>query len=163
MSTSPIDLIGSRLSGEVILICDDQMIVREANELARTTLSEHIVGRPLLRIVTAMARSKGKAFIDALGRLDDTAVTNTWELLLHVPRAAPLLVSLRGGRLPEGGWMIMGSSDSPRLTALYHEVLSINTELTNVIRQLTREQAALVSSINQLIESQRAPHDADRS
>jgi hypothetical protein len=36
-------------------------------------------------------------------------------------------------------------------------VLSINTELTNVIRQLTRDQAALVSSINQLTESQKAP------
>jgi hypothetical protein len=59
---------------------------------------------------------------------------------------------MRGGRLPDGGWMIMGSGESPRLANLYHEVLAINTELTNLIRELTREQAVLTGTINRLLE-----------
>jgi hypothetical protein len=136
----------------MILICDDQMTVREANELALATLSDNILGRPLLLLVANMARSKGATFIDELRCLDTKGVTPTWELMLHVPRDVPLLVGLRGARLPDGGWMIMGSGESSRLMGLYHEVLSLNTELTNLIRQLTRDKAALTRSVNQPAE-----------
>lgn len=155
MITAINGLLFSQLSGEIILICDDQLLVREVNDLARTTLGDHIVGRPLLQLIAAMARSKGAAFIDELQRLDGTGVTATWELMLHVPRSAPpLFVGMRGGRLPDGGWMIMASSESPRLAHLYHEALSINIELTNLIRELTREQATLTRTLNHLLARQ---------
>lgn len=147
-------LLLSQLSNELILICDEQMMVREANEIALATLSAHILGRPLLKLVVAMARTKGEAFITELQHLDDTNVSSRWELLLHIPHATPLLTSVRGGRLPDGGWMIIGSSDSPRLTQLYHEMLSLNIELTSLIRDLTREQAALTETINRMLERQ---------
>ncbi len=147
-----------RLSGELILICNAQMQVCEANELTCATLGEPIVGQPLSQLFTSMARAKGAAFIAELQRLDASAVSATWELLLHVPHAAPLLAGLRGGRLPEGGWMILGSSELPHLTSLYHEVLSLNTELTNLIRDLTREQAALNETVHRLLEVQEKRH-----
>jgi hypothetical protein len=162
MSALQIDPIFGRLSGELILVCDDDLTVRDANTLARSTLGERIVGRPLLKLITAMARAKGEAFLDALRSLGDADSTATWELLLHVPRAAPLLTGLRGARRPGGGWVIMGGGESPGLSRLYHEVLSLNAELTDLIRQLTREQAALAATVSRLTQRQEEHHAEHR-
>jgi hypothetical protein len=50
--------------------------------------------------------------------------------------------------------MIMGSGESPHLTSLYHEVLSINTELTTLVRELTRERTALTRTVSRLLVGQ---------
>lgn len=142
-------LIG-KLSHELMLACDDELTVREANSLALSTLGPRIVGRPLLQLITSMARPKGAVFIAELEALEPEQVSTTWELLLHVPRAAPLLIGLRGGRRREGGWLIMGAVESPRLSGLYHEVLALNKELTELIRQLTRQQAELNHKLERL-------------
>lgn len=159
---SALDPLIGRLSGELILVCDEQLLVSEANEPARSLLGERVVGRPVLRLVAAMGRVKGVAFTDALRALGGDEVTAPWELLLHVPRSTPVLASLRGARLPGGGWVIVGGGESPRLTQLYHEVLALNRELTDLVRQLTREQAALAATVNRLLQSQEAQH-ADHS
>lgn len=156
----PLLAVVSRLSHELMLFCDDGLVVREANPLALTTLGPRIIGRPLAQLFATMARPKGAAFIEELGRLDAEAVSATWELLLHVPRAAPTLVGLRGGRSPAGGWVIMGASEPPHLTALYHEVLGLNTELTDLIRDLTRQQAGLSAQLACLLTATEQ-HDAD--
>jgi hypothetical protein len=44
--------------------------------------------------------------------------------------------------------------EPPQLTAIYHEVLSINSELTNLIRQLNKEQARLAAQIERLLKEQ---------
>lgn len=152
MSTLPLQPLISQLSHELIMVCDQELVVREVNELAASMIGERIIGRPLLQLFSNMARPKAIAFINALLALDPGQVTATWELLLHMPRAAPLLVGLRGGRIGEGGWLLMGNGEPPRLTGLYHEVLALNTELTDLVRTLTREHAALAQQIERLMQ-----------
>lgn len=142
------------LSHDLILACDGEMIVREANALAVALLGRRVVGQPLLRLFAMMARPKAGAFLAQLRDLPPDATTEPWELLFHVPRATPLLANVRGGVVPCGGWLIVGSCPSPQLTTLYHEVLTINNELTNLVRQLSKEQALLSSRINRLLQAQ---------
>lgn len=156
MSVSLDDQMLARLSNELILVCDDQMLVREANPLALETLGAQIVGKALPQLAAHVARSKAEAFAAELRQLDTDGVSTSWELLLQVPQAPPLLAGLRGGRTHEGGWMIMGAGETPRLTALYYEVLALNTELTNMIRGLIREQADLNSTVSRLVANQAA-------
>jgi hypothetical protein len=152
----------NRLSHELVLFCDDDMVVREANPVALTMLGPRLIGRPLLQLFSAMARPKGAAFLDELRGLEGEAVSATWELLLHRSRAAHALVELRGSRSPEGGWVIIGASEPPHLTALYHEVLGLNAELSELIRNLTRQQASLSAQIAHLL-STREQHNADHT
>lgn len=142
MSASIPALLG-RLSNEIILACDGQAVVREANTAACLTLGERCVGKPLLRLLTTMARPKGRLFLDELETLSADGLSAPWELLFHMARATPLLLTMRAGRLPEGGWLLVGSSGSPRLNDFYHEALTINNDLTTLVRQLSKEQALL--------------------
>jgi hypothetical protein len=48
----------------------------------------------------------------------------------------------------------VASRDSPQLTALYHEVLAMNNELTNLIRQISKEQARLITQLERLADAQ---------
>jgi hypothetical protein len=145
------NLIG-QLSNELILVCDGDLIVREANALALVTLSERIIGQPLLHLIAPVARGKGAAFIAELQRLSTEQLSVTWELLLRVPQDTPLLIGLRGGALPAGGWLIMGGGEPSGLSRLYKEVLALNTELTDLVRKLTREQAVLSEQVRRLLE-----------
>lgn len=156
------DQIFAHLSNEMILICDEQMLVREANPTALEALGKQIIGQPLTQLSSTVAQAKAEAFADELRQLNPSGVSTSWELLLHSPHATPLLAGMRGGRLPEGGWMIMGASEAPRLTALYYEVLAINTELTNMIRELIREQSNLSAAVKRLAASHGpAPAEGD--
>lgn len=147
------DLIG-QLSNDIILVCDQQCVVREANTVALQMLGSDIVGRPTLQLLATMSRTKGRAFFDHLRRLNAGECSEPWELLFHIARSAPLLISMRGGSTGGGQWLLVGSHESPQLTVLYHEVLAINSELTNLVRQLSKEQAQLTSRIETLMSSQ---------
>jgi hypothetical protein len=147
------NLIG-QLSNDIMLICDQQCIVREANPVALQTLGNEIVGRPVLQLLATMSRTKGRAFFDHLRRLAPGECSEPWELLFHMSQAAPLLISVRGGATDDGQWLLVGSHESPQLTVLYHEVLAINSELTNLVRQLSKEQAQLTSRIETLMSAQ---------
>lgn len=149
----PSNLLG-RLSHELILVCDSNLIVREANELAIKTLNQPLIGRALLQLIAPAARSKAVTFIAELQQLSPDQLTISWELLLHVRQHAPLLIGLRGGALPAGGWLLMGGGEPSGISRLYQEVLALNTELTDLIRKLTREQAALSAQVQRLLDRQ---------
>lgn len=158
MNTSSIPELLGTLSHDIILVCNDQGVVQEANQLARQLLGEAIVGRLLLDLMTAMSYHKGEAFLNYLYTLPPNTTGDAWELLFHVPRSIPLRVSARGGALAGGGWLIVGGCEPPQLVALYHEVLAINSELTNLIRQLCKEQATLTSQVTHLLHLQEHLH-----
>jgi hypothetical protein len=149
----PLNLLG-RLSHELILVCDSDLVIREANELAIRTLRQPLLGQPLLQLIAPSARSKAVAFIAELQQLSADQLTISWELLLHVPQDNPLLIGMRGGALPAGGWLLMGGSEPGGITRLYQEVLALNSELTDLIRKLTREQAALSAQVQRLLDHQ---------
>lgn len=160
MMTVPESSLLSRLSHELIFVCDDALIVREANELAITTLAQPIVGEAFAKLFASNARIKGEAFIAELRRLGPDELTVTWELLLHVPDQAPLLIAIRAGALQGGGWVLMGGSEPTGVYRLYQEVLALNTELSDLVRKLTREQAALSDHVRRLLAHQENHHNA---
>ncbi|MFV9506612.1 MAG: hypothetical protein AB4911_18840 [Oscillochloridaceae bacterium umkhey_bin13] len=154
MTTLTATTLLGRLSHELIFMCDDGLIVREANGLALETLDRPLVGLPFAKLFATNARVKGEAFLGELRQLSPNEITVTWELMLHVPHQAPLLIGLRAGALEGGGWVIMGGGEPTGMHRLYHEVLALNTELTDLVRKLTREQAALSEQVRRLLAHQ---------
>lgn len=146
-------LLGT-LTQELILVSDLQSVVLEANPLAARLLGQHIVGQPLLQFLSTGSHNKGNMFLEHLSGLGEGEVSDTWELLFDTPAAEPLLLNVRAGRLEHGGWLIVASRDSPQLTMLYHEVLAMNNELTSLIRQISKEQARLITQLERLAKSQ---------
>ncbi|RRR69484.1 MAG: hypothetical protein EI684_15545 [Candidatus Viridilinea halotolerans] len=153
MSLNECTLLG-RLSNELILVCDHDLVVREANELAVQTLGEALLDHSLIELFSPTAQGKGTAFVAELQRLSPTQTTPTWELMLDVPHGNRLLIGLRGGKLPNQGWLIMGGGEPSGISNLYHEVLALNIELTTLIRKLSREQTVLNDRIQRLLEFQ---------
>jgi hypothetical protein len=158
MTTGIIPAPLGQLSNDIILICDRDAVVREANPYAVRTLGAAITGKPLLQILTTMSQAKGAAFIEHLRHLVPGACSDGWELRFDVAQATPLLITVRGAALERGGWLLVGGNDASRLTAFYHEVLAINNELTNLIRQLSKDQARLKGRIEELLQPQE--HDS---
>jgi len=153
--TSPAipELLGT-LSHDIILVCNTQEIVQEANPLAQQLLGEQIIGHPLLELMTTMSRAKGRAFLNHLSNQPDPAAAETWELVFHVPQTVPLRVRARGGPLKQGGWLIVCGCEPPHMMALYHEVLAMNSELTNLVRQLSKEQSVLTNRLTRLLQTE---------
>jgi hypothetical protein len=146
-------LLGT-LTRDLIFACDAQSIVSEANPLATRLLGSYMVGQPLIQLLSTGSHTKGNMFLEHLSGLAEGGVSDTWELLFDTPSAEPLLLNLRAGRLEHGGWLFVASRDSPQLTALYHEVLAMNNELTNLIRQISKEQARLITQLERLADAQ---------
>ncbi len=143
------------LSHDLILICDRHGLIREANLRSRQLLGEDIIGSPLLQLLSTMSHIKGNDFLQQITTLSPGATSDTWELLFDSADAAPLCVSIRAGALSPDYRVLIGGYEPPRLTTLYHEVLAINSELTNIIRQLSKEQARLRDQIERLISINR--------
>lgn len=146
------------LSRELFIICDQQYLVCEANKLALQMLGSHIVGRPFLSLLADMSRTKGQIFVEHLYRLDSGVISDSWELLFDVIDSPPVLFSTRGALYEPGKWLLVGTYESPQLTALYHKVLAMNSELTNLIRQLSKEQVRLNREVMRLLEKQEHFH-----
>jgi len=66
---------------------------------------------------------------------------------------------MRGGLTEQGEWLLVGTYESPQAQALYHEALAMNSELTNLIRQLNKEHARLSSQLSAQIETQEQTHE----
>ncbi|MFP4438316.1 MAG: hypothetical protein ACLFVO_13805 [Chloroflexaceae bacterium] len=147
------ELLGT-LSYDIILVCDSQEIVQEANPLAQQLLGEQIIGHPLLELMTTMSRAKGRAFLNYLHDQPDLTQVETWELLFHVPQTVPMRVRARGGPLEQGGWLIVCGCEPPYMMALYHEVLAMNSELTNLVRELSKKQSVLTNQLTQLLQAE---------
>ncbi|PDW02002.1 hypothetical protein [Candidatus Viridilinea mediisalina] len=152
-SLSQCNMLG-RLSNELILVCDDDLVVREANGLAVQTLGTAIIDHSLFDLFSPAAQGKGTAFVAELQRLSADQITPTWELMLDVPHGNKLLIGIRGGKLPGRGWLIMGGGEPSGISNLYHEVLALNIELTTLIRKLSREQTVLNDRIQRLLDLQ---------
>lgn len=151
MSENQMSAILGLLSNDVILTCDPEGVVQHANVVAERRLGSELVGRPLLKLLSTMSRPKGIAFVEQLRTLTPGQTTEPWELLFHLARSTPLLICMRGAILDDGCWLLVGGLESPQLTTLYHEVLTINNELTNLVRRLSKEQAHLSRHLSRLL------------
>jgi PAS domain-containing protein len=133
-------ILGS-LSNDLILVCDEAYVVQEANALACHILGTHMIGQPLINLLHRTSQDKGQAFLEHTRSIAAGETGDTWELLFAAPDREPLLISMRAGRSEHGTWLLVGMCESPQFTALYHEVLSINSQLTNLVRHLSKEQS----------------------
>lgn len=146
-------ILGS-LSHDLIFVCDTGFVVREANPLTLDLLGSDIIGQPLLYLLHESSCSKGQAFLDHIAAIASDTASDAWELLFNASGRTPLLLRIQARQSAEGQWFIVGTYDSPQLTGLYHEVLAMNSQLTNMIRELSKEQARLNSQIAHLLEKQ---------
>lgn len=153
MTLPVIPPILGRLSHDVMLVCDRESIIQEANPLALRLMGPEIVGKPLSDVMAEKSKAKGEAFLGYLQELQEGDLSEAWELFFQVAGSSPMPVSVRGGLLEQDVWLLVGGCEPPQLTTIYHEVLAINTELTNLIRQLSKEQARLTSQVNRLLDS----------
>jgi hypothetical protein len=149
-----IPAILSALSNDLILVCDEHYIIQEVNPLATDMLGESLVGQSFLHILHDSSQSKGQGFLEHIARIGTNNTSDSWELLFNVPRDHPMLITMRAGTCDQHTWLFVGTCESPQLTALYHEVLAMNSQLTNLIRQLSKEQARLHGQLVQLLETQ---------
>jgi len=67
-----------------------------------------------------------------------------------------VVCAMRGGLVAPGNWLIMGASDPPELTSIYYEVLAMNSELTNLIRRLSKEQSRLNAQLSMFVHKRDA-------
>lgn len=151
MNDSVIPTLFGNLSHELILVCDRHGLIREANQRSRQLLGDDIIGSSLLQLLSTMSYTKGNAFLQHVATLPPGATSDVWELLFDRSDTAPLCVNMRAGALSPDYCVLIGGYEPPQLTTLYHEVLAINSELTNLIRQLSKEQARLGSQIERLM------------
>jgi PAS domain-containing protein len=147
------------LSHDLIFVCDRQFVVSEANPLAKQMLGTHIVGQPFREILSTMTPAKNEAFLHHLQSVSAGNISESWELLFHVAEGEPVLLHVRGGMTEQGEWLLVGTYESPQSQALYHEVLAMNSELTNLICQLNKEHARLSSKLSELVETQEYTHE----
>jgi hypothetical protein len=150
-----------RLSHDIILVYDAQHTILEANPLALRLLGSSVVGRSIMDVMTDMSEEKAQMFLGCTHELALGEMSDIWELLFEMPNAEPMLINVRAGFWQPGRWLLVGMCESPQLTALYHEVLAMNTELTNMIRELCREQARLSSQVSRLLQNQTQEHTHD--
>lgn len=155
MSDSTVPAMLGRLSHDVILICNRQGVVREANPVALRLLGDHIVDHSLEELFSEITGSKGQAFLEHLWKLETGDISTTWELFFTIPNVhEPAPINIRGGIVDHETVLLVGACEPPQLTAIYHEVLAINSELTNLIRQLSKEQARLSARLERLLREQ---------
>ncbi len=148
----------STLTQDLVLVCDHSCRVYEANTLAVRLLGDYIVGKPFIQLLPPASQSKGNAFLEHMYNLNENQVSDTWELLFDTPSSELLLLNVRGGATGDGSWLLVGSRESPQLTALYHEVLAMNSELTTLIRQISKEQARLIQQLERLTQTEEHYH-----
>lgn len=146
------------LSHDLIMVCDAQHVVRETNGVVGQVLGRQVVGLPFLALLPEMAQSKGQAFLEHLQQIPVGARSDTWELLFTMSQPVPLPISVRAGWCDQQTWVLVGTREPPHATALYHKVLAMNSELTNLIRQLSKEQARLNVELLRLAETQEQFH-----
>lgn len=122
MSDSVIPTLFGDLSHDLILICDKDGLIREANVRSRQLLGEDIIGSTLLQLLSTMSHTKGNAFLRHIATLSPGATSDAWELFFDGSDTAPLCVSIRAGALSADYRVLIGGYEPPQLTSLYHEV-----------------------------------------
>jgi len=157
LATSAIPTLLGALSHDFILALTPEHLICEANPLARQILGPQILGRPFLDLLTSESYSKGVAFLAELKQEADQA-SEAWELIFHSTQAEPVLLQARGGWLASGHWLFVGSNAMLNFSDVYYEVLAINSEMTNLIRQLSKDQARLNSQLENLFQVQEQLH-----
>jgi hypothetical protein len=144
------DMLG-RLSHDIIVVYNDDSVICETNAVAERVFGRDLVDQPLQSIFSSKTQTKTDRFLAQMRELSVGDISSSWELYFDIPDQSPMPVTLRGGALDQTLHMIVGAFESPQLTAIYHEVLAINSELTNLIRQLSKEQAHLSAQLDRLL------------
>ncbi len=144
------DMLG-QLSHDVIVVCTNEAIIYETNAVAERVFGQSLVDEPLQHIFSSKTQTKTERFLTQMRELSVGDISSSWELFFDIPDESPMPVTLRGGVLDQKLWMLVGAFESPQLVAIYHEVLAINSELTNLIRQLSKEQAHLSAQLDRLL------------
>lgn len=140
-----------KLSHDIILVGTPEGIIQEANELAIHLFGKDVLGKTLLSLMSPKSHAKGETFFKHMLEFDVGEVSNTWELFFKTLETDTFLVNARAGLLESGIWVMMGACEPPQLTAIYYEVLAMNSELTNLIRRLSKDQARLTNKLNNLL------------
>lgn len=148
--TTRFDIVSS-LSRDVIITCSPQCDIIEANAVARRMLGDMIVNQPFLSLLEESSRAKGKRFLEELAKTTEGEISHPWELIFHVPQGTPIAMSIRGGMVEEG-MVVVGTGEPPDLTTIYYEVLAMNSELTNLVRQISKEQARLSARLQNILQ-----------
>lgn len=146
-------ILGS-LSSDIILVCDEGMTIREANTLALRTIGAQVIGQPLIAVFRNVSEDKARRFIAHLSTFREGEMCEAWELFLtplskESEGRERISLSLRGGKLAGGWWLFVGACEPVQLTMIYHEVLAINSELTNLVRQMTKDRTRLANQLSQ--------------
>lgn len=142
------------LSNDLMLVCDGSYVVQEANTMALDLLGPDIIGQPLPHLLHDMSQTKGRSFFEHARGVAVGSTSESWELMFQPSHGNPMLINVRAGRCQQQQWLFVGTYESPQFTALYHEVLAMNSELTNLIRQLSKEQARLSNQLARLLETE---------
>jgi hypothetical protein len=143
------------LSSDIILACDEDMTICEANALALRTIGTEVIGQPLIAVFRNTSEQKARRFIEHLSTFQVGEMCEAWELFL-TPLSTEsegrerMSLSLRGGKLAGGWWLFVGACEPVQLTMIYHEVLAINSELTNLVRQMTKDRSRLANQLSQV-------------
>jgi hypothetical protein len=140
----------AELSYDLVLTCDAGTAVVAANSVALRTLGPRLLGKPLLKLTSTLSRPKTEAFLERIRMLGSGEISDSWELLFHVPRSVPLMARARAAALPEGGWLLLANFEALQPSPLYEEVLAINNDLTALVRAVNKKQAALARQLARL-------------
>lgn len=153
MTQKPIipELFGT-LSHDMLFVCNPEGIISEVNTLAQRMLGNGLVGKSFVNLLAESSRSKGMTLLENLRSYHLNDMSVTWELIFHGLEPNHLMVHVRAGVIAEDQWLIVGACEPPQLTAIYYEVLAMNSELTNLIRQLSKDQARLSTHLNRLLQ-----------
>jgi hypothetical protein len=154
MTQTTIPPILGKLSHDILLIGTTAGVIQEANDLAFHLFGEDILGKSFLTLMSPKSSTKGERFFAQVQGFQVGEVSNTWELFFKTLETDTLLVNTRAGLIQVGVWVMMGACEPPQLTTIYHEVLAMNSELTNLIRRLSKDQARLTSRLNNLLDQE---------
>jgi len=143
-----------KLTHDVIILCSKDKIIQEANPFALRMIGPDIVGKSLESLFSDMSGSKVHSFIEHMSQFDMGEISETWELFFDTPEDEPRPINIRGGVMDTGEWLLVGTCEPPQLTTIYYEVLAINSELTNLVRRLSKDLAMLNSRLARLLQEQ---------
>jgi hypothetical protein len=154
MSEAHLPALLARLSNDLLFLCDAQGAIVQVGAVAQQRLAVKLDQR-FGELLTSMSRPKGVRFWEAIRALEIGAATEPWELHFHYPGTLPLSVSVRGGKLAEDHFIVVGAAEAPQLARLYQELLGVNGELTALVRRLSKEQSLLNQQIERLLAGSR--------
>ncbi len=129
MSSSP-------LLSRLALLCDSRGFILKVLEDELGLIEPHLIGGPFTQILDAGSVDKG---LDFFAAIQQDTLFHAWELIV-TEQGRPLLMYAVGA-LRQDGILIVAMTDSSQLLRYYEELAQINSEQTNSMRMLLKQQA----------------------